>query len=135
MHLPFAITIIRSRNKNRINCNWRIGNYLYTFFIKTRDFQDKSKQTYLLYLLYQAFHHVPSWQLLQRLKILYSMKLWQAAARFFRSFGFQAQNYYIPCRLYTYDIGITCCQRKPYICIFSRTKWRGTNDKHDSSRL
>lgn len=71
-------------------------------------------------------------------------KLWPTAARFFlflfcssfRSFGFQSENYRVPRRyLHVRYRHITWCQKRAYTCIFSRTKWRGTNDKHDCWRL
>lgn len=71
-------------------------------------------------------------------------KLWPTAARFFlflfcssfRSFGFQGENYRVPRRyLHVRYRHITWCQKRAYTCIFSRTKWRGTNDKHDCWQL
>ena len=63
----------------------------------------------------------------------YSRKLQPTAVCFFRSFGLHRENYYVPHRVYTCDVGITSRRRKSYI--FSRAKRRETNDKHGSSWL
>jgi len=49
-------------------------------FVRTRDFQNKSKQAYTLY---QAFRRLPFWQLLQRLKILIRGSYGQQLCAFF----------------------------------------------------